>query len=109
MAQLASGTQLPIRAEAERSIRLVAVIATEGAFCASSVNSRTLMACSMADEDELAVWMAIKRLIGSAMWVPSVMRAQEKLALLSVSAPVCTAIGAAATMLSSGNSCCTAR
>jgi hypothetical protein len=41
MAQLASGTQLPIRAEAERSIRLVAVIATEARFApAQSIRAR---------------------------------------------------------------------
>ena len=42
MAQLASGAQLPSRAEAERSILLVAAIAAEGACSASSISSRAL-------------------------------------------------------------------
>lgn len=54
MAQLANGAQPPSKAEAERSILLVAAMATEGACCARLVNSRALMAWAMTLDDELA-------------------------------------------------------
>jgi hypothetical protein len=106
MAQLASGAQLPSRAEAERSILLVAAIAAEGACSASSISSRALTAWAITSEEELVAWIVSRRSTGSAMSVPTSSRTQENTAWPCSFPSPCTAIGAAATRLSSGSSPC---